>query len=83
MIASNDLRCLIMCCVNEVFHLSVGDNPGTFQDQDLPLPLMEISLKTFSITCSGSSISKDGSMVAVGDFVGNVSLFLTQDHRMI
>lgn len=38
----------------------------------------------FNITCSGSSISKNKDLIAVGDFTGNIKVFHpSKDHEII
>jgi len=37
----------------------------------------------FSITCSGSSLSKNKDLIAVGDFTGRVSIYCSKSNNLV
>ena len=64
---------MILFNVNERVTLSTKCNNPLFSEEIASVD--EHSLGMFDISCTGSSVSKDQDMIAIGDYSGNLKIF--------
>lgn len=63
-----------MCNVNERILITTKNQGEQLLSKEVS-NVHEHSNGMFSITCSGASLSKNGDLVAIGDFSGNIKIF--------
>ena len=73
MIINRKFNKMLICNGSERVVLSTQDGLPIFHESLTKVD--EQSHCIFSITCSGSSISKNKDLIAVGDFLGNIRIY--------
>ncbi|CDW77113.1 wd40 repeat-containing protein [Stylonychia lemnae] len=82
MIINKSFTKLMLCLVNEIGYYTLNQSQKTLFTEE-PFKLEEQVHGMFSITCCGSSLSKNKDLIAVGDYLGKIHIYCSKTQKIL